>query len=207
MALFRLGGSYEPLHAIRGEGVYLRPLESRDYTEWVALRERSRSFLTPWEPTWPADDLTRGAYRRRLRRHSEEIDRDEAYPFLIFREGDGAMLGGLTLGQVRRGVSQTVTLGYWMGEPFAGHGYMSRAVRAAASYAFANLRFHRIEAACLPHNDPSIRLLERNGFRHEGLARAYLRINGVWQDHLLFARLDSDPAPLRTSLPGNLPAR
>src|SRR5512133_119320 len=117
MALFRLGTTTEPLHAIRGDGVYLRPLEARDYPAWAALREVSREFLAPWEPTWPADDLTKSAYRRRLRRHSEEMDRDEAYPFLIFREQDGALLGGLTLGQVRRGVSQTATLGYWMGEP------------------------------------------------------------------------------------------
>jgi [ribosomal protein S5]-alanine N-acetyltransferase len=192
MALFRLGTTSEPLHAIRGDGLYLRPLEARDYAAWAALREVSREFLSPWEPTWPADDLTKSAFRRRLRRHSEEMDRDEAYPFLIFREQDGALLGGLTLGQVRRGVSQTATLGYWMGEPFAGRGYMARATRAALSYAFANLRFHRVEAACLPHNVRSIRLLEGAGFRREGLARAYLRINGVWQDHLLFARLDSD---------------
>jgi ribosomal-protein-alanine N-acetyltransferase len=176
MALFRLGGPAEPLHAIRGEGVYLRPLEPRDFAQWISLRERSRAFLAPWEPTWPADDLTKSAFRRRLRRHGEEIDRDEAYPFLIFREADGVLVGGLTLGQVRRGVAQTVTLGYWMGAPFAGQGYMSRAVR-------------------------SIGLLERNGFQREGLARSYLRINGTWQDHLLFARLDSDPVPLRTRLP------
>ncbi|MDB5544518.1 MAG: GCN5-related N-acetyltransferase, partial [Hyphomicrobiales bacterium] len=175
MALFRIGAPTEPLHAIRGDGVYLRPLEARDYTSWAALRECSRDFLSPWEPTWPADDLTKSAFRRRLRRHSEEMERDEAYPFLIFREQDGALLGGLTLGQVRRGVAQAATLGYWMGEPFAGRGYMARAARAAVSYAFANLRFHRIEAACLPQNTRSIRLLEGAGFRREGLARAYLR--------------------------------
>ncbi len=195
MALFRLGTQTQNLHAIRGDGVFLRPLEPNDYLPWAALRERSRAFLTPWEPTWPADDLTKTAFRRRLRRHGEEMERDEAYPFLIFREHDRVLVGGLTLGQVRRGVAQTVTLGYWMGAPFAGQGYMSRAVRAATSYAFANLRFHRIEAACLPHNARSIALLEHNGFCNEGLARSYLRINGLWQDHLLFARLDSDPAP------------
>jgi ribosomal-protein-alanine N-acetyltransferase len=195
MALFRLVTSAEPQHAIRGDGVFLRPLEARDHAAWAALREQSRAFLVPWEPTWPADDLTKSAYRRRLRRHAEEMARDEAYPFLIFRQSDDALLGGLTLGQVRRGVSQTATMGYWMGQPYAGRGYMARAVRAALTYAFANLRFHRIEAACLPHNERSIALLEGAGFRREGLARAYLRINGTWQDHLLFARLDSDPAP------------
>ena len=196
MALFRLGTSAEPQHAIRGDGVVLRPLEARDHAAWAALREQSRAFLVPWEPTWPADDLTKSAYRRRLHRHAEEMARDEAYPFLIFRQSDDALLGGLTLGQVRRGVSQTATMGYWMGQPYAGRGYMARAVRAALTYAFANLRFHRIEAACLPHNARSIALLEGTGFRREGLARAYLRINGTWQDHLLFARLDSDPAPM-----------
>ena len=135
---------------------------------------------------------SRRGSRRRLRRQTDEIERDEAYPFLLFREGDHALLGGLTLGQVRRGVAQSVTLGYWMGAPHAGHGYMGRAVRAAVQFAFATLRLHRIEAACLPHNEPSIRLLQRVGFQREGYARAYLRINGIWQDHLLFALIETD---------------
>src|SRR5215217_2112552 len=136
MAFFRTVSFSEPLPTIEGDGVYLRAPQMSDYSEWTTLREASRAFLAPWEPTWPADDLTRSAFRRRLRRHSEEMERDEAYPFLIFREQDGTLLGGLTLGQVRRGVAQAATLGYWMGEPFAGRGYMARAVRAAVSYAF-----------------------------------------------------------------------
>ncbi|MDB5571676.1 MAG: GCN5-related N-acetyltransferase [Hyphomicrobiales bacterium] len=197
MALFRIGASNENANFIRGDGVYLRPGEARDFQPWAEVRERSRAFLTPWEPTWPADDLTRAAFRRRLRRQAEEIERDETYAFFLFRERDDALIGGLTLGQVRRGVAQTATMGYWMGADHAGKGYMSRAVRAAVSFGFATMRLHRIEAACLPHNTPSVRLLKRCGFQHEGLARAYLRINGAWQDHLLFAILDSDPAPPR----------
>src|SRR5260221_204596 len=150
MALFRLGPHNEIATFVRGDSIYLRPAEMRDFDAWAALRDRSRTFLVPWEPIWPADDLTRSAFRRRLRVHGEEIDRDEAYPFLIFREDD-VLVGGLTIGQVRRGVAQTATLGYWMGGPFAGQGYMSRAVRAAAGFAFASLRLHRLEAACLPH--------------------------------------------------------
>lgn len=201
MALFRLGTSSESAHYVRGEGIYLRPAEMRDFEQWSRLRERSRSFLVPWEPTWPADDFTRASFRRRLRRHSDELDRDEAYPFLIFRDGDNALLGGLTLGQVRRGVAQAATLGYWMGEPFAGRGFMGRAVRAAAGFGFATLRLHRIEAACLPHNEASVRLLERGGFRREGLARAYLRINGAWRDHLLFALLEGEMGPAPAASP------
>ncbi|HLH11228.1 MAG TPA: GNAT family protein [Methylovirgula sp.] len=199
MALFRLGPTNDVTNFVRGEGVYLRPPEMRDFEAWADLREKSRAFLTPWEPTWPGDDLTRTAFRRRLRRHMQEMVEDEAYPFLVFRESDDALMGGLTLGQIKRGVAQSATLGYWMGLPFAGKGYMSRAVRATTGFAFTSLRLHRIEAACLPHNEASIKLLERNGFKREGLARAYLRINGLWQDHVLYALLETDPLPLRVS--------
>lgn len=197
MALFRIGSFNDNATFIRGEGIYLRPPEMQDFTQWASLRHLSRTFLSPWEPTWPADDLTRASFRRRLRRHATEIENDEAYPFLLFRETDDAILGGLTFGQVKRGVAQAATLGYWMGAPFAGQGWMSRAVRASTAFAFDTLRLHRIEAACLPQNEASIRLLERTSFREEGLARAYLRINGIWQDHILFALLESDPVSLR----------
>ena len=196
MALFRL---YPPVHAptlVRGEGLYLRPPEMGDFEAWVALRAQSRRFLTPWEPTWPSDDLTRSAFRRRVKRNQQEINNDEAYPFLLFRDDD-VLAGGLTLGQVKRGVVQAATLGYWIGEVYARQGLMSAAVRAVTGYAFATLRLHRIEASCLPHNEASRKLLERTGFTREGYARAYLRIDGVWQDHLLFGLLESDPLPVR----------
>jgi ribosomal-protein-alanine N-acetyltransferase len=182
---------------IHGDGVYLRPAEMSDFVQWSSLRARSRAFLTPWEPVWPLDDLTRSSFRYRVRRHGEELARDESFSFLIFREHDDTLVGGLSLGHVRRGVSQAATLGYWMGEPYAGKGYMSRAVRAVLAYAFEKQGLHRIEAACLPNNEPSKRLLERLGFTQEGYARAYLNINGQWRDHLLFALLDMDPLPLR----------
>ena len=195
MALFRviMGRRDSP---IKGEGVYLRFAEMRDFDEWAALREKSRAFLTPWEPIWPFDDLTRASFRYRLRRHAEEASRDESYTFFVYREEDDVLLGGLSLGHVRRGVSMAATLGYWIGEPFAGKGYMTRAVRAVAAYAFEKQGLHRVEAACLPNNEASRRLLARVGFKHEGFARAYLNINGQWRDHLLFALLDADPRPL-----------
>ena len=195
MALFRLTPPRDAATFIRGDGVFMRPAKMDDYEAWASLRERSREFLAPWEPIWPADDLTKGAFRRRVKRHAEEMARDEAFPLLVFRTRDKALVGGLTLGQIRRGVAQTATVGYWMGEGFAGQGYMSRALRAGISYSFSTLRLHRIEAACLPTNHASIRVLEAAGVRREGLARSYLRINGRWQDHLLFAVLESDPPP------------
>ncbi|MFY9629491.1 MAG: GNAT family protein [Methylocystis sp.] len=199
MALFSVIGRRDI--PIRGDGVYLRLSEMRDFQQWAALRETSRAFLTPWEPLWPSDDLTRASFRYRVRRHAEEMARDESFSFFIFREQDDLLVGGLSLGNVRRGVSQAATLGYWMGEPYAGQGYMSRAVRAAIAYGFEKQGLHRIEAACLPNNEPSKRLLERVGFRQEGYARAYLNINGQWRDHLLFALLETDPQPLRPPSP------
>jgi len=199
MALFRFTLRRE--FPIRGDGVYLRLSEMRDFPQWSELRERSRAFLTPWEPLWPIDDLTRASFRYRVRRHFEEMARDECYSFLLFRDSDDALLGGLSLGHVRRGVSQAATLGYWMGEPYAGKGYMACGVRAAIAYAFERQGLHRIEAACVPNNEASRRLLERVGFRYEGFARSYLNINGHWRDHLLFALLDADPRPLRAPEP------
>ena len=199
MALFRLGSSSESANFIKAEGIYLRPGEMRDFDQWRWVREFSRDFLIPWEPTWAADELTRPAFRARLRRHSDSISKDEAYPFFIFRARDDVLMGGLTLGQVRRGVAQCATLGYWMGKPHAGKGHMAKAVRAVATFAFGTLRLHRLEAACLPHNAASMRLLEGVGFTREGYARAYLKINGDWQDHVLYGLLEQDP--VRPSLP------
>jgi ribosomal-protein-alanine N-acetyltransferase len=192
MAFFRLPLALEEHPSIRGGGLLLRAPRLEDHEDWAALREASRAFLKPWEPIWPADDLTRSAFRRRIKRYAREIEEDTAYPFFLFREPDGALLGGLTLGMVRRGVSQAATLGYWMGEGHAGHGYMSGGVRLAVGYAFETLRLRRIEAACVPHNGASMRLLEKVGFRREGYARQYLNINGTWQDHVLFALLTDD---------------
>ena len=192
MAFFRTVSSNETLPAIAGAGVTLRVPQGGDYAEWAALRESSRDFLVPWEPTWPADDLTRGAFRRRLRRYAEDLRNDLAYAFLIFRSEDDALVGGLTLANIRRGVAQAGSIGYWTGAPFARKGHMTAAMRALVPFCFGTLRLHRLEAACIPGNTASVRLLEKTGFQREGYARSYLCINGVWQDHLLYARLKDD---------------
>jgi [ribosomal protein S5]-alanine N-acetyltransferase len=195
MAFFRTINFSEPLATITGEGVTLRTPQMTDYAEWATLREGSREFLKPWEPTWPADDLTRSAFRRRVRRYAEDLRTDQGYAFLIVRNTDGALVGGLTLANIRRGVAQAASVGYWMGLPFVRRGHMTAAVRAVIPFAFATLRLHRLEAACIPTNAASTRLLENNGFIREGYAREYLCINGIWQDHLLYARLAESAEP------------
>jgi [ribosomal protein S5]-alanine N-acetyltransferase len=189
MAFFRTINFTDPLPSIAGDGVILRTPQMTDYGDWAALRESSRDFLRSWEPTWPADDLTRSAFRRRVRRYAEDQRTDQGYAFLIVRDPDSALVGGLTLANIRRGVAQAGSLGYWTGMPFARQGYMTAAVRAIIPFAFGTLRLHRVEAACIPTNVGSIRLLEKTGFVREGYAREYLCINGTWQDHLLYARL------------------
>ncbi|HTS42083.1 MAG TPA: GNAT family protein [Xanthobacteraceae bacterium] len=193
MALFRTINSPEPLPPIEGHGVVLRIPQMTDYAAWAALREASRQFLTPWEPVWPTDDLSRAAFRQRLRRYAEDLRTDQAYPFFIFRMEDNELLGGLVLASIRRGVAQAGSLGYWIGARHARKGYMTAALRAFLPVAFEKLRLHRVEAACIPTNVASIGLLEKVGFQREGYAREYLCINGTWQDHLLYARLNADP--------------
>src|SRR5262249_17047526 len=163
--------------------VLLRVPQMADWAEWSALRELSRDFLTPWEPSWPADDLTRASFRRRIKRYSEDHRSDLAYALFVFRKQDSVLVVGLTLANIRRGCGQAGSLGYWMGAPYARRGYMTAAVNALIPFAFGSLKLHRIEAACIPANTASVRLLERTGFRREGYARQYLCIDGKWQDH------------------------
>lgn len=180
-----------PLH-LDGDGVRLRPFRPTDYAEWVELRIASREFLQPWEPTWPSDDLTRTGFRRRMTAYHREIDLGVGFPFLIFRTSDGAMTGGVSISNVRRGVALMGTMGYWCAAPYARQGHTLAGARAAAEFGFGRLGLHRLEAACVPENNASRNLLLRAGFKQEGKASAYLKINGVWRDHLTFGLLASD---------------
>jgi len=192
MAFLRAGLGQDAQLIVRGEQVMLRPLAMVDYPVWAELRAHSRAHLTPWEPAWTHDELTRGAFRRRLRHYHRELREDLGYAFGVFEEPGSQLAGGLSLSNVRRGVTQAAALGYWLGLPHVGKGLMTRALRALSPFAFHDLRLHRLEAACMPSNGPSIAVLERCGFAYEGLARRYLKINGVWQDHLLYSLISDE---------------
>ncbi len=189
MALFRPDFSGLPGSELVGKGVILHPPQMEDYDDWARLRALSRDFLVPWEPQWASDELTRSAYKRRLRRYAEDRQSGRGYAFFVHRDHDRRLVGGCNLSNVRRGVAQSASLGYWVGKPFARQGLTSAAVEAVCRFAFDELRLHRVEAACIPDNVPSRQLLLGAGFHEEGLARAYLKINGAWRDHITFARI------------------
>jgi ribosomal-protein-alanine N-acetyltransferase len=179
---------------VSGE-VYLRPPARGDWKQWSTLRGQSRTFLEPWEPTWSRDTLSRKAFLRRLRVYALNSQSDTGYSFFVFRTSDDMLLGGISLNHVRRGVSQTCSIGYWIGEQHARRGYMTAGLSGLLPFAFEHLCLHRISAATLPHNTASRTLLEKIGFSEEGFARKYLRINGEWQDHVVYAMLNTDPRP------------
>lgn len=181
---------------VRGARVFLRHPVSQDYAAWAELRAMSRQHLTPWEPKWSRDELTRACFRRRLRQFNRELRDDHGYAYLIFSDADGALVGGLNISNVRRGVAQAASLGYWIGLPFIGRGLMTDAAGAAVRFAFGTLGLNRLEAACLTSNVASARVLEKIGFVKEGRARRYLKINDAWQDHDLYALLHDDVRPM-----------
>lgn len=172
---------------VRNATYLLRLPRYQDFRQWHVLRSESRKFLQPWEPTWRPDELTEGAFRTRVVRNGQEFSSGTAVSLLLFRLEDMQLLGGITIGYIRRGAAQSCMVGYWMGERHAANGHMSAALKLVIPYIFNGLQLHRIEAACIPDNDKSIRLLENAGFQREGLLREYLKINGQWRDHLMYS--------------------
>ena len=179
---------------LEGGDVFLRPPRMSDYKAWSELRAASRDFLQPWEPTWANDDLARSAFRRRLALYTRDRDLGLGHAFLTFASDSGELVGGVNLRSVTRGVAQSAAIGYWAGERFARRGFTLAGVQSVTRFAFRTLALHRIEAACCTDNAPSASLLRKAGFADEGMARGYLKINGVWRDHLLFGMVADEPA-------------
>ncbi|MEM6490670.1 MAG: GNAT family protein [Pseudomonadota bacterium] len=183
----------EPQTRLETTRLVLRPPSERDYDAWCDLRARSKDFLEPWEPSWPEDALSRENFKKRVRRFHSNWRADSGYAFFILHKGAGTLLGGITLSNVRRGAAQSASVGYWVGAPYAGRGVMGEATRdGVLPFAFDALALHRLEAACLPSNERSRKLLVRAGFAEEGLARKYLCIDGQWRDHVLFGLIGEE---------------
>lgn len=174
------------------ERMALRLPQHSDFKAWTALRQDSRDFLVPWEPTWSADHLSRKAFTNRVYWAQRASRAGTAIPFFLERNVDGALLGAITIDNIRRGPAQMATIGYWIGAPHARQGYMAEAIEAVTRHAFTVLDLSRIEAACLPDNAASRAALERAGFKYEGVAQSFLQINGRWRTHVLYANLRHD---------------
>jgi len=187
MAFMRPSLANDPLLHLRGSQVLLRPPRMADYSAWSHLRGLSRLHLMPFEPMWAYDELSRGAFRDRVRRYQSEIRSDQGYAFFAFTASNEELVGGISLSNVRRGVAQTASVGYWIGVPWTRRGYARDSLSIATKFAFEELRLHRLEAACMPSNSASLRTLESCRYRREGIAQRYLKIAGKWEDHVLFA--------------------
>lgn len=177
---------------VETERMTLRPPIHSDFRAWSALRAESIEYLTPWEPSWAEDHLSRKAFSNRVYWAQRSVSGGTALPLFLIRREDDRLLGAITLDNIRRGPAQAGTLGYWTGQPYARQGYMREAIKALVHYAFTQLDLSRIEAACLPENTASRGLLETSGFKYEGVAQSYLQIDGRWRTHVLYAALRSD---------------
>lgn len=174
---------------ISGDNIYLRMAEKSDYKQWREIRQSNQNFLQPFEPIWGRDALSKQHFYARVRNDRHGAITDNKYAFFIFKKTDDQLIGGINMNNIQRGVFQCCALGYWLGQVENSKGYMSEAVQIISQQCFEKWGFNRIQAATLIHNKASIRVLEKNGFEREGQARRYLKINGSWQDHVLFAKI------------------
>jgi ribosomal-protein-alanine N-acetyltransferase len=177
---------------IETERMTLRLPQHGDFRAWTTLRDQSAPFLTPWEPVWAADHLSRKAFTNRIYWDNRSTSQGTALPLLLIRREDAALLGAITLDNIRRGPSQAGTLGYWIGQAHARQGYMREAILSVVHHAFTVMDLSRVEAACLPENTASRGVLEKCGFKYEGVAQSYLQIAGRWRNHVLYANLRGD---------------
>lgn len=175
-----------PALRLTSERLVIRPPHPADCEDWITLRRKSRDHLTPFEPAWSAKALTPEFFLHRITSQSQSWTLGLSCSFLIFRQPENTLIGGVNLNNIVRGAGQYASLGYWLGAEFQGHGYMQEALRQTMIYGFTAQNLHRINAATLPHNGRSMKLLRRLGFEEEGFAKSYLQINGEWQDHILF---------------------
>jgi ribosomal-protein-alanine N-acetyltransferase len=177
---------------VETQRLVLRLPAAADHAAWTGLRREGEAFLREWEPTWSVDHFTRRSFRNRVYWAARARSEGRALALFLMRRGDDALLGAITLDNIRRGPAQSATIGYWIGPEHARQGYMSEALAAVVHHAFTALDLSRIEAACLPENAASRGLLERSGFKYEGVAQSYLQINGRWRNHVLYANLRGD---------------
>ena len=180
------------LFEITGQKVILRPPQYSDWKAWADERKKNKLYLQPWEPLWSINELERSSFVKRVRMFERLSHNDQAYSFLIFTSDNEDFIGEVNISNVQRGIIQSCTIGYWIAKDCEGKGMMSESLELVKEFIFNELKLHRIEAACLPHNIPSLKVLLKNGFIKEGTARKLLKINDKWQDHTVLSFILDD---------------
>ncbi|MEI4273090.1 GNAT family protein [Klenkia sp. LSe6-5] len=171
----------------------LHPLRRGDAQAWSALRRENEAWLAPWEPSSPGswtERHTPAVYRAMRRAVGRRARAGSSLPFAVRHRG--RLVGQVTLDNVVRGAMRSAHVGYWLDRAAAGQGVASLAVALVCDHAFGPVGLHRIQADVRPENARSCRLVERLGFREEGLLRSYLHIDGDWRDHRCYALLAED---------------
>lgn len=167
--------------------IYIRRTELEDASMLLDLRVRNRAFLKPYEPNFSDAHYTLAGQQEILEKAQANWDTDAGYALGIFLARTHQLIGRVSLSNVVRGAWESCTMGYFLDEPFNGQGLMTEALFHAVQFAFGTIALHRIQAAVMPWNVGSIRVLEKVGFRYEGFAEHYLKLNGVWQDHNVYS--------------------
>ena len=180
------------LFEITGQKVILRPPQYSDWKAWADERKKNKLYLQPWEPLWSINELERSSFVKRVRMLERLSHNDQAYSFLIFTSDNEDFIGEVNISNVQRGIIQSCSIGYWIAKDCEGKGMMSESLELVKEFIFNELKLHRIEAACLPHNMPSLKVLLKNGFIKEGTARKLLKINDKWQDHTVLSFILDD---------------
>jgi ribosomal-protein-alanine N-acetyltransferase len=175
---------------VGGAPVILRPLHGKDRRQWEALRAENSEWLRPWEATSPLPAVTGLAFRQVVRHFDREAAEGRLQPFVI--ETDGLLVGQMHLFGIAWGSLRSASAGYWVTESMAGQGIAPFALAAVCDHAFLVLGLHRVEVNIRPENTASLRVVEKLGFREEGLRRRYLHIDGEWRDHRSFAMTSED---------------
>lgn len=196
-----------PVINIFGEKVLVRPIKESDLKSWQNVRGENQNYLQPYEPLWPSDCLTAEFFHSMYVQIAKDWNADRRYCFLIFTAKEDQenntphrkpadqytkLIGGVNINNVQRGVTQCASFGYWLAENAQGNGYMTDALRGLLKFSFTVLKLNRINISCMPHNTPSINIARRLGFDEEGFAKKYIKINGKWEDHVLFGLTRDD---------------
>jgi ribosomal-protein-alanine N-acetyltransferase len=191
-------GSFRWPVRLESGDIVLRPIRYRDRKEWTELRSRNSEWLAPWEASNPAPGGGLPDYRQMVRSLKVQAAQATALPFVITEWTPGyqepVIVGQLTVSSIVWGSAMMATLGYWVDKGRAGQGIAPTAVALATDYCFHTLGLHRMEINIRPENAPSLRVVEKLGFRDEGYRPRFLHIDGKWADHRTFA-LTSEEVP------------